>query len=175
MKKRRKLISGATRHDMSVGCVKYVSGHEFVYLSDGDSGKPWDSRCPMVTPIGPQFKVGEKPNAVEAWGVTVTAHQAKRSETINGARSMGGRRGRGREVAGLSLAPVCVVAVAGPVTVFHDWRQPRDTDEEELPKMERCRAYVASRGLVLHDVRPGIGMDVVLYDSWDRARAIGAI
>ena len=160
MKKRRMQISGATRHDMSVGCEEWVSGHEVVYLSAGknDSGtySPWQSRCPIVTPNGPGTN-----NIVDAWGVTVTDH-SKKTQDMRDNNS------------GLRLAPVCVVAVSGPVTVFHEWRE-QNPDEARQHKMTRCRDYVDSRGLVLHDARPGIGMDVVLYDSWDRANAIGAI
>jgi len=169
MKKRRKLISGATRHDMSVGCVEHVSGHEFVYLSvgkqtQGQRTQPWQSRCPMVTKEDEDNSHG-KQDAIHAWGVTVTSHQAKHS----------GISAMSTPTNGLSLAPVCVVAVSGPVTVFWNWREGVNTNEEELPKMETCRNHVNSRGLVLHDVRPGIGMDVVLYDSWDRADQIKAI
>lgn len=154
---RRMPISGSTRHDMSVAAGDTIPIHHFVETdaktrTDLAKKSGLQSRSPIVSQI--VLDGAQKTNNENFFGVSVTGYEPRRDNA-------------NKKVT--SSAPVCVVAVAGPVTVHYNWRK---DSQDTLPsdKMTECRTFVGSRGLVLHDTRPGNAMDVVLYDSFDRVK-----
>ena len=152
MRTRRKPLSGATRHDMTIATDEY--GRELMqYQVVWGKSDARSTRWPVVSDSdnGDNGDSSNVQNVEDMFGVTVTNYKPKGKRTSNG---------------------VAVVAVSGPVSIDLTKYMPDDeVDTNRKSTMSKVRTLIGTRGLVVHNTDNNcMAQDVILFDSWNSFR-----